>query len=470
MKLVLLSGGSGKRLWPMSNDSRSKQFLKVLPQNRKSAAAGDADNGVNAQSTVSMLQRVWNQLDNVNLRQHTYVCASKAQHEVITAQIGDVPLIQEPSRRDTFPAIALASLYLADVERCPGDEVVVVLPVDHYVDDSYFTQVARLESALTASGADLALLGVKPTEPTSKFGYIRLKPGAPAGDWLEVDSFVEKPNRALAEKLIAEGALWNCGVFCFRLQFIQSVLRDKGYPTTYRELLEQFDSLPKRSFDYEVVEQTGSIVARSYEGTWKDLGTWESLSEEMAQPFTGNGEAVGCENTHVINELGIPVVAMGLKNVMVVTTPDGILVADKGSASKLKDVIGRYEGRPMYEERRWGMYRVLDYQKLDDGTEVLTKYIELLPGHNISYQKHFKRSEVWTIVEGTGELALDTRIVPVGPGDVIRIYAEQWHAIRAITKLKFIEVQRGSELVEEDIVRRYLSWDDVVAHCDTVLR
>ncbi|CAM3925883.1 sugar phosphate nucleotidyltransferase [Alicyclobacillus pomorum] len=451
MKLILLSGGSGKRLWPMSNDSRSKQFLKVL-------SAGD-------NQKVSMLQRVWRQLGNMNLHPHAYVCASKAQWEVITSQIGDIPFIQEPSRRDTFPAIALASLYLSDVVGCSGDEVVVVVPVDHFVDDEYFSQVVQLEAALSASGADLALLGVQPTAPTSKFGYIRVKPSETTGDWMDVDSFVEKPPTELAERLIAEGALWNCGVFCFRLEFIQSVLAAKGYPTTYKALLEQFDALPKRSFDYEVVEQTDSIVARGYSGTWKDLGTWESLSEEMADPFAGNGEAVACENTHIINELDIPVVAMGLKDVMVVTTPDGILVADKKSTSKLKDVIGHYEGRPMYEERRWGSYRVLDVQKLEDGTEVLTKSIELLPGHNISYQKHFKRSEIWTIVEGTGELALDNRIVPVVPGDVIRIYAEQWHAIRATTRLKFIEVQRGSELVEEDIVRRYLDWEDICTHC-----
>ncbi len=451
MKLILLSGGSGKRLWPMSNDSRSKQFLKVL-------SAGD-------NQKVSMLQRVWRQLGNMNLHPHAYVCASKAQWEVITAQIGDIPFIQEPSRRDTFPAIALASLYLSDVVGCPGDEVVVVVPVDHFVDDEYFSQVVQLEAALSASGADLALLGVQPTAPTSKFGYIRVKPSETTGDWMAVDSFVEKPPTELAQRLIAEGALWNCGVFCFRLEFIQSVLKAKGYPTTYKALLEQFDALPKRSFDYEVVEQTASIVARGYTGTWKDLGTWESLSEEMADSFAGNGEAVACDNTHIINELDIPVVAMGLKDVMVVTTPDGILVADKKSTSKLKDVIGHYEGRPMYEERRWGSYRVLDVQKLEDGTEVLTKSIELLPGHNISYQKHFKRSEIWTIVEGTGELALDNRIVPVVPGDVIRIYAEQWHAIRATTRLKFIEVQRGSELVEEDIVRRYLDWEDICAYC-----
>ncbi|GMA51080.1 mannose-1-phosphate guanylyltransferase [Alicyclobacillus contaminans] len=411
-----------------------------------------------------MLQRVWRQLGAVGLRSNTFICASKAQWEVISSQLGDVPFIQEPSRRDTFPAIALATLYLRDVVGCPDDEVVAVVPVDHYVEDAYFAHIAQLESTLHASGADLVLLGVQPTEPTSKFGYMRIESKGEA-DWLKVASFVEKPPQKQAEQLIAEGALWNCGVFCFRLSFLRSVLANKGYPTTYKALHEQFDALPKRSFDYEVVEQTRSIAARAYEGTWKDLGTWESLSQEMASTFAGNGDAVDCTNTHVVNELDIPVVVMGVHNAMVVTTPDGILVADKQSTSRLKDVIGHYDGRPMYEERRWGWYRVLDVQKLEDGTEVLTKSVELHAGQHLSYQKHVKRSETWTILEGNGELALDNRIITVVPGDVIRIYPEQWHALRAATRLRFIEVQRGLELVDEDVVRRFLAWEDIVSYC-----
>lgn len=456
MKLILLSGGSGKRLWPMSNDSRSKQFLKVLK----------GEDG----TAVSMLQRVWRQLDQVGLQGDAHVCASKAQKDMILAQVGNVPFIEEPARRDTFPAIAYACTYLADIQGCDDNEVVAVLPVDHFVDDEYFTRVASLKAVLDASGADLALLGVRPTEPTSKFGYIRVGKAAHAENWMDVNAFVEKPNSVLAETLIAEGALWNCGVFCFRIGYIKRVLQDANFPTSFGEMQGAFTDLPKISFDYQVAEKAKSVVVCPYEGRWKDLGTWGTLSEEMAQSFAGSGEAVDSSNTHVINELGIPVVTIGIENAMVVTTPDGILVADKYASAHLKDVVGKYEGRPMYEERRWGLYRVLDYQKLSDGNEVLTKYIELLPGHNISYQKHFKRSEVWTIIEGSGDMALDNRIFPVSTGDVIRIYAEQWHAIRAESTLKFIEVQRGSELIEEDIVRRYMTWSEVQQHCTSGLQ
>ncbi|MCL6636963.1 MAG: NTP transferase domain-containing protein [Alicyclobacillus sp.] len=442
MKLVLLSGGSGKRLWPLSNDSRSKQFLKVL-----TGPGGQPE---------SMLQRVWRQLGEAGLQTQAYVCAARAQWEILSSQIGDVPFIEEPERRDTFPAIALATAYLVDRAGVDRHEAVVVVPVDHFVDTDFFRCVARLPEVLTASGADLALLGVQPTEPTSKFGYIRLarplpwpagaapQPTAPL-PWAWVDAFVEKPDEHRAAQLLSEGALWNCGVFCFRAGYLLAHLERLGLASHYAGVRQAFATLPQRSFDYEVVEQAAAVVVSRYAGAWKDLGTWSSLSEQMERSFAGLGQAVACENTHVVNELGIPVVAMGLRHAVVVASPDGVLVADKAMTTRLKDVVGTYGGRPMYEERRWGTYRVLDYQKLADGTEVLTKCIELYPASTLSYQKHLKRSEVWTVIEGMGEVALDSRILPISAGDVIRIYADQWHALRAAASgLKIIEVQRGS--------------------------
>ena len=435
----------------MSNESRSKQFLKVLP---------DGQNG-----PVSMLQRVWGQLQSTGLSDETFVCASKPQQDMIFHQIGEVPFIEEPMRKDTFPAICLSVLYLLEKVNTPIDESIVVIPVDHYVDNHYFEQIARLGDVLNASLAELVLMGVEPESPTSKFGYISVEPFETNAPYRQVDKFVEKPERAVAERLIQNGALWNCGVFCFHGRTILKFLQDHGYPNTYEALKSEFVNLPKRSFDYEMVEKAQSVVVCPYRGAWKDIGTWSSLSSQMDGDIAGIGTIHGCENTHVINELGIPVVTLGLQNTIVVATPDGILAADKEHSAQVKNVISKYHGRPMYEERRWGTYRVLDYQKLEDGTEVLTKCIELLPGKNISYQKHFKRSEIWTIIEGTGYMALDERIFPVSAGDVVRIYSEQWHAIRATNKLKFIEVQRGSELIEEDIVRRYMSWEEVENAC-----
>lgn len=450
MKLVLLSGGSGKRLWPMSNDIRSKQFLRVLP-------------GTDGHALESMLQRVWHQLHRQGLQSDAYVCASKAQSEMIGAQVGNVPVIEEPSRRDTFAAIALSTLFLTDVVGVSTEEPIAICPVDHFVDDHYFREIQTLGTVLATAGAEMALMGVEPTGPTSKFGYIVPEESSHSGAILHVKSFVEKPDIALASSLIHAGALWNCGVFCFRAGTLLELLNQRGLPSTYQTAVAEFHRFPKRSFDYEVVEHMKSVIVHPYRGIWTDLGTWSALSEQMAAHTVGQAIEYQCEDTHIINELGIPVVTMGLKHAVIVATPDGILAADKHASTELKNVVGPLQNRPMFEERIWGTYRVLDYQKLSDGTEVLTKSIELYGGKNISYQKHTMRSEIWTFIEGEGEVLLERERLCVKPGDVIRVDADTWHAIRSSTGLKFIEVQRGSELVEEDIVRRYLTWEELEA-------
>lgn len=185
MKLVLLSGGSGKRLWPLSNDARSKQFLKVL----------ESQNG----ELQSMVQRVWEQLGNVDLADSAVIATSKSQVDMIQSQLGqEVSIIIEPMRRDTFPAIALASVYLYSIEGIRLDEVIAVLPVDPYVEDRFFHRVKDLEKTVLASGADLALIGVEPTYPSAKYGYIVPASKSSDSDYLRVSHFTEKPNEEKA--------------------------------------------------------------------------------------------------------------------------------------------------------------------------------------------------------------------------------------------------------------------------------
>ena len=161
LQLILLSGGSGKRLWPLSNDSRSKQFLKVLPTEK------------NSNKHISMLQRVWQQIQKANLAEHTIVSTSKSQVDMISSQLGsDITLVIEPSRRDTYPAISLASLYLYSIKGMNPDEIVVVMPVDPYVEDEFFHHIKSLEKVVQHSNADLALVGIEPTFPSEKYGYI----------------------------------------------------------------------------------------------------------------------------------------------------------------------------------------------------------------------------------------------------------------------------------------------------------
>lgn len=453
MKLVLLSGGSGKRLWPLSNDVRSKQFLRVL-------------RNTNGESE-SMVQRLWRQLDSHQLLEGVYISTNKTQAESIQSQLGtEVPLIIEPEPRDTFPAIALAAVYLYSVVGVDLQEVIAIMPVDAFVDDPFFAKVIQLEDALFRSGANLALIGATPTYPSTKYGYIvpdreeahQIPPKA----YKTVRCFREKPPEEEAQKLLEQHALWNCGVFAFRLSYMINELIKRGIPTEYEQLLSEYGKLPKRSFDYEVVETERQTVVIPFNGFWKDLGTWNTITEEIPGNLVGRGFLGGdCPNTHVINELDIPVVVIGVSDLVVATSPDGILVSDKAQSHLVKKFATDLELRPMFEERRWGWYRVLNCQKLDENRQALTKLIHIHAGKNLSYQYHHYRSEVWVIVEGEGEFVLNDRLRLVRPGDVLEIPVGARHGIKAIRDLEIIEVQMGSSLVEEDIVRLSMSWEEM---------
>jgi mannose-1-phosphate guanylyltransferase len=450
MQLVLLSGGSGKRLWPLSNDSRSKQFLKLL-------------NKEDSTEHESMVQRVWGQINRVGLDQQAYIATGRSQVEVIQSQLGeDIRIIVEPSRRDTFPAIAIAAVYLYSEQKVPLDEVVAVLPVDPYVEDHFFYRVLELEESLRLSGADIGLLGVSPTYPSEKYGYI--VPHNHIGQvYLQVSHFEEKPSEDRAKTLISQNALWNCGVFAFRLEYVIRKLADSHLPLQYDELVKNYNKLNNISFDYEIVEKASNIVVLPYDGYWKDLGTWNTLTEEMGSNQIGNVTiSDDCANIHVINELEIPLTVLGVNDIVIAASPDGILVSDKAASPRIKDLMQHQDERPMYEERRWGRYRVLDYIKYPNGQQVLTKRIQITSNQNLSYQYHRKRSEVWTIVAGSGEMVLEGLRSIVKCGDVIVVEPNMKHSIRAISDLEIIEVQTGEELVEEDIVRLELKWDDII--------
>ncbi|WP_168121083.1 sugar phosphate nucleotidyltransferase [Paenibacillus sp. HB172176] len=454
MRTVLLSGGSGKRLWPLSNESRSKQFLKVL-------------RGADGQME-SMVKRVWGQLKEAGLQQNAYIATGKAHVEMLQGQLGnEAQLIVEPERRDTFPAIALAAAYLYSVHGAALNETIVVMPVDPYVDTAFFHRSKELERVLEDTGANLALMGVKPTYPSEKYGYIVPEAGSHGlHDSMRVRTFKEKPSEQEAMDMIEQSALWNCGVFAFKLDFLINILIANNYPIQYDEMLKQYSSLPKISFDYEIVERSNFVAALPFEGEWKDLGTWNTLTEQMENALIGKGIIAGeSGNTHVINELDIPITLLNLPNVVVAASPDGILVSDKASSPMIKEIMKHSEQRPMYEERRWGRYRVLEYMKYPDGNEVLTKRICVTPGQNLSYQYHELRSEVWTIVSGHGEMVLNGARFAVKAGDVLTISRECRHSLRAETEMDIIEVQSGSELIEEDIVRLAYDWNEIVSLC-----
>ena len=441
MNIILLSGGSGKRLWPLSNDVRSKQFLKIFKN----------EDG----TRESMVMRMYRMIKEVDPDSTITIATSKNQIPQIKAQLGEaVGISVEPTRRDTFPAIALATAYLKK-QGVGENEPVVVCPVDPYVNADYFECLKELsEAAGKDDGTNLTLMGIEPTYPSEKFGYII---PLSADHMALVKEFKEKPDEETAKKYIEDGALWNGGVFAFKLSYVLCIARDLFGTDLYNELFQKYEMLQKISFDYAVAEKEKSINVIRFAGEWKDLGTWNTLTEAMDEAVSGNATADGCENTHVVNELGIPLIALGIKDAVIAATPDGILVTDKGKSPQLKDYVA--SARPMYERRGWGEYKVLDYKLHDDGQNSLTKELIIAPGQHISYQRHKHRTEIWTFTEGIGELILDDEVKRIECGDVAVIKAETKHAIKGITELHIIEVQVGDELTEDDIERLEWNWE-----------
>ena len=448
MQIILLSGGSGKRLWPLSNSTRSKQFLQLLqdPDGKKE----------------SMVQRVVRQITESGLATSVTVVSGVVQRDSVEVQLGDkADMVLEPERRNTFPAIALAVSHLAMRRSCSRDEVVVVVPSDAYADAEYFDTIAHMISLAERDVADLILMGIPPTGPSTDFGYV--VPSSPIKEgYSMVQRFTEKPEARSAEELLEQGAYWNAGVFAFRLGYLMDIISRYVQVDSFDELYNRYGALPRISFDYEVAEVCDSIAVVPYMGRWKDLGEWNALVEELPTTTMGN-VALGddTQDTAVINELSLPIVCDGVKNIVVAAGHDGILVCGRDSSEYIKQYIDPIHMRPMFEERRWGTYRVLDDSRYADGSHSLTKSITLHPGKYISYQIHHHRTEVWTFVEGEGIFVLDGEARRVKAGDTVIIPVEHYHSIKALTELTFIEVQMGNPLIEEDIERFDWDWEKV---------
>ena len=430
MNIVLLSGGSGKRLWPLSNDIRSKQFIKIF---RK--PDGDYE---------SMVQRVYRQIRRIDKDAKVTVATSRTQVSDLLNQLGEeIGISVEPCRRDTFPAIALATAYLQDVMGVSEEEPVVVCPVDPYVQDDYFDALKQLGDLAAEGRANLCLMGIEPTYPSEKYGYIIPENTDPVSP---VSTFREKPDTETAREYIAQGALWNGGVFAYKLGYVMRKAHELIDFSDYQDLFNRYEDLNKISFDYAVVEKEESIALMRFAGEWKGLGTWNTLTESMTENTVGSVIlADDCENVHVINELDIPVIGMGLKDVVVAASPDGILVSDKEQSGYLKKYVERLDEQVRYAEKSWGEYRVLDI-----GDSYETVKITVLAGHRMSYHSHQHRDEMWTVISGKGRTIVDGMEQNVEAGDVITMQAGCRHTVIAETDLNIIEVQIGREISAHD--------------------
>lgn len=429
MNLILLSGGSGKRLWPLSNDIRSKQFIKIFKT---------------TDGYESMVQRMYRLIRQTDPHAVITLATSKTQVSSLHNQLGkNIDISVEPCRRDTFPAIALATAYLHDVKGISADEAVVVCPVDPYVNEEWFSALHQLHTLAQKGTANLCLLGINPTYPSEKYGYIIPQTqDAISG----VKTFKEKPDVKTAETYISQGGLWNGGVFAYKIGYVLKRAHELIDFTDYQDLFHKYETLQKISFDYAVAEKEPDIAVMRFNGEWKDLGTWNTFTEVMQDPTIGNVRLDNtCKNLHVINELDVPIVCMGLKNTVVAASPEGILIADKHQSSYLKPIVDQIVQDIQFAEKSWGSYHVLDTQK-----DSLTIRITLNPGHKMNYHSHARRNEVWTIVSGQGRSIVDGMEQPVKPGDVITMQAGCKHTIIADTELKVIEVQLGTDIRADD--------------------
>ena len=436
MNIILLSGGSGKRLWPLSNDIRSKQFIKIFKKPDTDTAADDR--------YESMAQRVYRQIKKADPDATVTIATSKSQVSAIHNQLGeDVGISAEPCRRDTFPAIVLATAYLHDVKGIPEDEAVVVCPVDPYVQEDYFAAVKQLGELAQAGTANLVLMGIQPTYPSEKYGYIIPETKDAVA---KVSTFKEKPDSIMAQNYIAQGGLWNGGVFAYKISYVLERAHQLIDFTDYADLFSKYDTLQKISFDYAVAEHEPDIAVMRFNGEWKDLGTWNTLTEAMEETIVGDARLNDkCQNVHVINELGIPVLAMGLQDVVIAASSEGILISDKTQSSYIKPFVDAIDRQVMFAEKSWGSFRVLDVEE-----NSMTIKVTLHSGHRMNYHSHDKRDEVWTVVSGKGRTIVDGMEQPVQTGDVITMQAGCRHTVIADTDLQLIEVQLGKDISVHD--------------------
>ena len=453
---VILSGGSGTRLWPLSRESYPKQFLPL---------AGDD----------TMLQATWRRVAPIAGRpplivaneEHRFVAAEQLQ------QVGAKPqaILLEPIGRNTAPAIAVAAL---EATRDGDDAILLVLPSDHVIaDDKTFQRVVQ-EAVPAAEAGKLVTFGIVPTGPETGYGYIKAGAGSGAR---AVESFVEKPDLATAQGYVASGQyFWNSGMFLFKasrylaeleklnpamLEGVRQAWSLAKRDADFTRLDKQtFSTVPSDSIDYAVMEKTADAAVVPLDAGWSDVGSWTALRDVSPQDPDGNAHhgdviAIDCRNTYAYGERLIALV--GLDDVVVVETPDAVLVGKGERMQEVKEVVARIK-RDQRSEATWHrkVYRPWGaYDSIDNGQRFQVKRITVKPGATLSLQMHHHRAEHWIVVSGTAEVTRGEEVLLLTENQSTYIPLGVTHRLRNPGKLplELIEVQSGSYLGEDDIVR-----------------
>jgi mannose-1-phosphate guanylyltransferase/mannose-6-phosphate isomerase len=453
---VILSGGSGTRLWPVSRQSMPKQFCEFL----------DESLFIKTLKRLLPLGSPW----TVTVRD-LQVLTSRALRELA------VPLeqaIYEPFGKNTAPAIALLCHVLS--HRGLAEEVVGVFPADQLIDDAAaFVMAVRKGEAMAKLG-HIVTLGVKPTHPATGYGYIETAgPFAGGSGALQAVGFREKPNESTARDFIARGGFyWNAGMFIFKvskmIEHLKAFAPDvwnviEGVSSDLKNLPEVYAKVRSISFDYAVMERLSSHVCIPCSFTWSDLGSWDAIAEELdrtgvagAAPGASHLQIdVSSSSNFVFPQAKKTYAFVGCEDLIVVDTPDALLVTRKGASERVKEVVDQLKSQSdltatqhQFEVRPWGRFHVLV-----DGDNFKSKSILVDAGAQLSYQSHQKRAEHWIIIKGEGEVILDGETIAVGEGQHIHIPIGSKHRIRntGSAPLQFVEVQLGSYFGESDITR-----------------
>ena len=301
----------------------------------------------------------------------------------------------------------------------------------------------KLSEQVDKGEANLILMGIEPTYPSEKYGYIVPESAEYVSSVL---NFQEKPEMQKAKEYISQGALWNGGIFAYKLRYMLDKVEELTGIDNYEDLYANYHTLPKISFDYAVVEKERHIQVLRFGGTWKDIGTWNTLTEAMDESSVGNVKMNDkCYNVHILNELDVPIIAMGLNNIVIGASAEGILVSDKEQSSYIKPIVDELHQQVMFAEKSWGSFRVIDVED-----ESMTIKVTLNQGHSMNYHSHNRRDEVWTVISGKGRTIVDGMMQPISVGDVGTMQAGCRHTVIADTELKLIEVQIGREISVQD--------------------
>jgi mannose-1-phosphate guanylyltransferase / mannose-6-phosphate isomerase len=455
---VIMCGGAGTRVWPESRETYPKQFIALIGARST------------FQETVARVSGPMFEPPIV-ITNHDYRFLVKEQLDEIGAS---ATIVTEPVRRDSGPAVAVAATLAA--ARGP-ETVVAVFAADHVVTrlDAFLEVCGK--AARAAERGYIVTLGVKPTEPAIGYGYIR--PAAPLeGGAFGVEAFVEKPNRETAERYVASGYLWNSGNFFFRADTMLEELRTfepemaqaaAATVATAKTDLDflaldaaSFGASPKKSIDYAVMERTQRAAVVPAEIGWSDVGNWDAVWKLSERDADGNsfhgadGLAFDSKNVHVRAD-GVLTALVGVKDVIVVTTQDAVLVLGRDQGDRVKELVEALKTRKRREAtehkrmyRPWGYY-----QSIDHGARYQVKRIVVTPGRRLSLQKHFHRAEHWIVVKGTAEVTCGADVKIVHENESIYLPIGSTHRLANPGKinLELIEVQTGSYLGEDDIVR-----------------